>query len=72
MKWTTRDLQTALKFRDMGATDDEIATSMGRTRSSIRNKIGCKPAVRAHYHFARYDQEAAARIELQRALAQNA
>jgi hypothetical protein len=53
----------------MGATDSEIASAMGRSVSAIRSKIGCKPAKRAHYYFARYDQEAAARIELRRALA---
>jgi hypothetical protein len=68
MKWTTRELQSALKFRTMGATDSEIANAMGRSVSAIRSKIGCKPAKRAHYYFARYDQEAAARVELRRAL----
>lgn len=68
MKWTIGQLQIALRLRDLGKTDNEIATAMGRSVSSIRSKIGCKPAIRAHYHFVRYDQEAAARVELRRAL----
>jgi hypothetical protein len=68
MKWTIRELQSAFKFRDeMGATDDEIAKALGRSVGAIRNKIGCNPKGRRR-HFASHDADAAARVELRRAL----